>query len=155
MGMLIHNFKVMIMKTYKTLLLYSAVMLLGANTAASAQMNENYASATTEPTNEITYITGGIGDEETQGMQAIKENYNLYIMSSNKDGSFTGDTDMTIADASGNVIIASVAGPLFYADLPDGKYTITAANSGVTQKKTATIRGSKKANVHFVWNSGY
>lgn len=70
---------------------------------------------------DVTFVTGGIGDEEREAMQEMRRDYNLHIMRSEKDGAFTGETNIIIYDRNGNEILAIEAGPLFYINLPVGK----------------------------------
>lgn len=99
----------------------------------------------------VTYITGGVGDEERAELQQVKGDYNLHIMSASHDGAFVGDTHLTVRSKSGEVIFEADAGPLFFAKLPSGVYTIEATHNGSTKKQTVSLKGSKAAHIHLGW----
>ena len=76
---------------------------------------------------QISYITGGIGEDEEDAMKAAAGDYNLLISNAEKDGEFTAGTNLVIRDAKGNEVLrARNTGPLFYAQLPPGRYVVDA-----------------------------
>ncbi len=99
----------------------------------------------------IEFITGGIGDEERSSIEAVKSNYNLYVMSAGTDGAFTGNMHLNILDKSNNSVLDTEIGPLFYAKLPDGAYTIEGTHNNQTKSEKVTISGGKSKSVHFGW----
>jgi hypothetical protein len=85
----------------------------------------------------VTYITGGIGDEEITQLKASKKDYNLHILVNAQGGAFISDVDVNIADGTGTTILtARGAGPYFYAKLVPGSYTVT-VNDATQSKKFA------------------
>lgn len=101
--------------------------------------------------NAVTFITGGVGDEERDYFKQVRDQYSLHIMNSSKNGEFTGDSTLTIYNREGNAIVTSDIGPLTYVDLPPATYTLTVENNGAVQKKYVKIT-RKSSNIHFVWN---
>lgn len=99
-----------------------------------------------------TYVTGGIGDEERDMLDSVRHEYNLHIMSASKDGEFMGNTKIKIYDSAGNEVINTSAGPLLYANLPAGRYAITAENGGSTKHKNIRISSNHETNTNLVWN---
>jgi hypothetical protein len=100
---------------------------------------------------EIYFITGGIGDEETNAMKSERGDYNLQIMSADKQGHFNGYPHIIISDMQHNELVSSDAGPLFYADMPKGKYIVEGSVGKQTQKQNITITGKKTSYIRFVW----
>jgi hypothetical protein len=100
---------------------------------------------------DISYITGGVGDEETEAMKSERGDYNLHIMNSDANGHFAGTRNILISDAKGNELLDADSGPLFYANLPKGRYIVEASSNSETKRKKVNITGNKPANVHFVW----
>lgn len=100
---------------------------------------------------EASYITGGIGDEERYALQEVAPNYNVRIMSALKSGHFSGTTRVVIRDRDGNEVINAESGPLFFAHLPAGRYTIEASSEGETKSKNITVGSSKAATLNFSW----
>lgn len=101
----------------------------------------------------ITYVTGGIGNEEREALESSQRNYNLRITSAEVTGAFSGDTRIIIRDHSGKELLSTDAGPIFYAKLPDGRYVVEGSNEGQNKKQNITITGSKPVFIKFGWKA--
>jgi len=99
----------------------------------------------------ITYVTGGVGEEERGALQATKKEYNLYVMVADKTGHFLADTQIIIHDPKGGEVLNATAGPIFYAKLPAGSYTVEAVNQGQSKKQNIVIHGSEASHAFFSW----
>jgi hypothetical protein len=99
----------------------------------------------------ITYVTGGIGDEERDALKAQKKDYNLSIVSADKSGAYVGDTRVVISNRQGEKLLDTQAGPLFYANLPPGNYVVEGDSEGQIRKQNITVAEGKPASVHFTW----
>ena len=119
--------------------------------ATGAVVSLSPSSIEPQQQNNITFVTGGIGDEEREILNEAKSRYNLHLLSSSKDGAYTGESKLTIADAKGSILVSADAGPIFYAQLPAGKYTLTAQNNGLQKTKQLNIGKSGSSNLHLVW----
>jgi hypothetical protein len=131
-------------------LFIAALMLL----MGAASMAYGYYSALPSAQHEgdVTYITGGIGDEERTALESVSRDYNLHITSAGTNGAYTGDTTLAIYDRLGNQVLMREVGPLFYASLPPGKYTISAENGdGARQNHTIKVSENQAANIKFLW----
>lgn len=101
---------------------------------------------------EVTYITGGIGDDEIEAMKASVGAYNLLISNAEKDNSFTAGIDVTIRDGHGQVVLdAKDTGPLLYIKLAPGDYTLDALYHGVENVKDITIVPGRSTEINLVW----
>ena len=104
---------------------------------------------------DVTYVTGGIGDDEKQAIEASKADYNVYVMSASISGAFVGDAHVTISRKNGKEsesVLTVVAGPLLYVKLPAGSYVLD-ANLGDQQKRQAFTINKKGApiRIHLGW----
>jgi hypothetical protein len=108
-------------------------------------------AATPQQQNNIPFITGGIGDEERTAIEAVKKEYNLYATSAGTSGEFTGDMHIMLLDKDGKPLLETDAGPLFYAKLPDGQYTVDGTWKKQTKSEKFTISHGKPHTVHFSW----
>jgi hypothetical protein len=91
--------------------------------------------------NGVSYLSGGISDEETEQLRAQEAAYNLRLLITAQGGEFVSDVLMILKDAKGTALITvRDAGPCVYAQVPAGKYTveITAA-SGATKTVSLTV----------------
>ena len=137
------------------LALGTALLLSTAPLAYAYDSTQPVTSATApmSDANGIVHITGGVGDDERDAMEAVRGDYNVHITNSNKDGAFNDSTQITITDKSGTALVTADAGPLFYVQLPAGSYTIVAQHRDMSQTKKIKVAKSKKSqpDLHFIW----
>ena len=102
----------------------------------------------------ITYTTGGYGLNERLALEATAKKYDLIISNADKKGEFTANTKIVITDKNNHqMLTVNDAGPLFYAKLPAGNYTIKAANSNEKVERKIAIVGKKQDRIHLIWPS--
>lgn len=96
--------------------------------------------------NGITYINGGVGDEEQSTMKSQRADYNLLLtFASKQSGAYRSDVQLDITDAKGtNLVSAANTGPMFFAKLPPGTYHVSAAAEGKTFKRTVKVGKAPK-----------
>ncbi len=99
---------------------------------------------------DIFYVTGGIGEESRIELEAVKSDYNLLITNAYSSGSYIGEADIAIFNESGENIVNTKAGPLFYVNLPKGKYIIEVVLENDTKKINVIIANVQK-NIRFIW----
>jgi hypothetical protein len=89
----------------------------------------------------ITYLTGGIGDEEEAELKAKDHDFNTHILFTAPGGEYISDVMVRVLDAkdSHELLSTDNAGPYFFANLPAGNYTVEA---------TAKEGGIKKLKLH-------
>ena len=125
----------------------SAFMVPGAGAQDDATVEQRTA-------NGIAYVTGGVGLEERQAMQELAPQYNVKLTFADKGtGAYRSGVAVQVRDMQGNVHIETdQAGPLLYAQLPPGRYRITANADGQQQQRTISVgsRGGKAAA--FYWD---
>jgi hypothetical protein len=102
---------------------------------------------------DVTFVSGGVGDDSQQAMLAAKPDYNLHLLFAQAvSGGFFANLPVRIVDASGAVVVnATSMGPFFYARLKPGTYTVSAAHRGVPMTKTATIPETGAIDLNFYW----
>ncbi len=127
----------------------SAVFALAALSASPAQAQTNPLEV--QQQGHISYVTGGIGKDEIDAMQATQSNYNLRIMNADKAGHFSGNTRIVISDLQHTALLDAASGPLLYANLPQGRYIVEGYSQERMKKQTITIGHKKPARVRFVW----
>jgi hypothetical protein len=102
--------------------------------------------------NGITYINGGVGQDEQNAMRALRADYNLLLTFATKQsGAFRSDVQLDIMDAKGTTLLSVPnTGPMFYAKLPAGTYRISAAAEGKTFKRTVKVgNGPREMTLHW------
>jgi len=122
--------------------LAAAAVLLAACLTSTATL----AAPTPKQQNGITYINGGVGQEEQATMQSLRADYNLQLTFATKQsGAYRSDVQLDIMDTKGNTLVSAAnTGPMFFAKLPPGTYRISAAAENKTFKRTVKIGNAPK-----------
>jgi len=93
----------------------------------------------------VSYVTGGVSDEEASAFKAMKGSYPLAIeLDRQQPGAahaeFTADANVKITDRSGNVVLdAKADGPFMLVKLAPGQYRVQATLGGRTLEKAVTV----------------
>ncbi len=96
-------------------------------------------STATIPTNN-SYVTGGVGKVERETLEATANQYNLKVETAYNSGHYISDAHISILDKNGTSVIAAMAdGPLFYAKLEPGSYTVKANYHDKVYEKKVTV----------------
>lgn len=103
--------------------------------------------------NGISYLSGGIGEDEAKAIQQAK-GYNLHMtFSIGVENKYVPDVDVVIQKEPGQTVLTlSQAGPLVYVQLPPGKYTVVATRSGEAKHDTADVGSGTARNLVFHWS---
>jgi hypothetical protein len=79
----------------------------------------------------------GVTKDSRDVMMKTARDYNLHLGFVQADGSFLANIDVSIQDAKGATVWSGMAdGPLLFARLPPGSYTVTATTGGQTLKRS-------------------
>jgi hypothetical protein len=98
--------------------------------------------------NGISYVSGGIGDDQQNALARASNQFNLKLTMSMRDGKYVGGGDVRIADASGKSVLETRAnGPLFLAKLPPGKYKVHVNTEGQAFTRDVTVSSSGQQQV--------
>lgn len=131
------------------------ILVLGAGLAAmagGAWASENPDNETVVMVGNVSYVSGGVGEDSRERMKAFAAAFNLKLLLAHKSGSYMSDVEVVIADAKGKQLIkATSEGPIFMAKLPVGVYEVTATAVGQTQRQKATVSDGRQAVLHFRW----
>jgi hypothetical protein len=102
--------------------------------------------------NDVPSISGGFGDDERAQLRAITNGYNLQLSFALQSGNYLGGANIAIRDSRGKTVLEGVSdGPLFFAKLPPGKYTIDATAEGQTIEQVAQTLAKGQTHVYFAW----
>lgn len=130
-------------RTYAAAVVLAACLALSAVQAAGPQQH-----------NGISYINGGVGQDEQNAMRALRADYNLLLtFATRQSGAFRSDVQLDIMDAKGATLLSVPnTGPMFYAKLPAGTYRISAAAEGKTFKRTVNV-GNAPREITLHWEN--
>jgi hypothetical protein len=129
--------------------LWLAIIAISAIAALPAWADDNLLEV--QEQGGVSYITGGIGKEESDALRATQTSYNLRIMNADKAGHFSGDTRIIIIDLQQNVLLDADSGPMFYTNLPKGRYIVEGYSGQQVKKQSITITNGKPTRVRFMW----
>jgi hypothetical protein len=100
----------------------------------------------------ITFVSGGAGDEDRDALKQVESQYNLRLLFAARNGDYLADIGVTLADAHGNTVLDTIAdGPIFYAHVPPGHYRLTVSNEGQSQSHDVAIGAGGAVSQDFYW----
>lgn len=101
----------------------------------------------------VTYVSGGIGKDESDAMKQAASRYSLSIEMSSPAGpraEYVSDVKIDIRDQQGKTVISITSdGPILLANLPPGRYTISAAKGGTSQQRDIVVGSGVRPSVKF------
>lgn len=102
----------------------------------------------------ISYINGGIGDEELAQFKQQSAQYNLHLMLSATNGDYVSNIHVRVLDSAGAPLLdVPESGPYLYVALPAGSYTLETTNPGEPAKTEGfTITTKKGFTKHLMVN---
>ncbi len=102
---------------------------------------------------DVSFVSGGVGADERDAMQAIRANYDLNLLFSVKgSGEYLSDVKVRIADSKDNTVLDTVSdGPKLFANVKPGRYLVTVDSDGQVIHKTATVGGKRATTLLFTW----
>lgn len=103
----------------------------------------------------ITYLSGGVGNEEADAIKHAASNYPLeleFLAKAKPKDEYLADIEVRIKDAHDKTLVNTTSnGPFLLAKLPDGKYTVSAERNGKTENRTIEIATKEHRRVVFEW----
>lgn len=103
--------------------------------------------------NGITYLSGGIGQDEAEAFKQI-EGYNLHMtFSTGPLNQYLSNVDLVIQAADGRSLLSlNQVGPIVYVKLPADKYSIIASQNGQEKRSTVDLKGTAVETVNLHWS---
>jgi hypothetical protein len=148
-------------------LLYSALLAAASMTVMTAQpvfaQDDAGALPAATTVGNASFISGGIGIDQSEAMKAAASKYSLeLVFSARKDknapasagatAAYTADVKVKITDRAGKTVIDTVSqGPYLLANLPDGAYQVEASADGATKTQKTTVKKGGHQRLVFSW----
>ncbi|SDX80146.1 hypothetical protein SAMN04515617_10715 [Collimonas sp. OK242] len=134
--------------------LFTLSVLMAANLAFAADATQSRLQPSTSGV--ATYVSGGIGEDESTAIQQAAKNYSLtleFVIKATPKDEFTSDIQVKVSDAGRNTVLDTVSkGPFFLAQLPAGRYHLEAIKSGQTKVRDVTIKPGSHQRIMFEWS---
>lgn len=101
----------------------------------------------------VSYITGGIGLDESVAMKAAEKDFTLSLLfAQTKRGEFVSDVKVSIKDKTGKTVLEAMSdGPVLLARLPAGAYTVSADYDGKVLVRKVQVDAKGVTRSGFVW----
>ena len=103
----------------------------------------------------VTYVSGGVGEEQTQAFESAASRYPLALEFAIKHAphaEYTANVHVVVTDTQGTRLLDTHSdGPFLLAKLPAGRYTVTAERHQQTLTRTVYIANHKPTHVMFLW----
>jgi hypothetical protein len=127
-------------------------LLIGLGATSFAQGSRT--APREQTTGEVPYVSGGLGQEEREQLRQMAAQYNLRLTFSIPQGNYLSTVGVTIRDMRGTPVLETVAqGPLLYAKLPPGEYTVSARAYNQHKQQTVRIKEAGPSELQVVWQA--
>lgn len=133
--------------------LISLVLLcLGCLIGSQALAQGAPATLAEEHYGSVAYISGGVGEEERNGIRLRERDFNFRLLFSERSGAYLGDVDVTLVNVKGETVLeVKAAGPFLLAQLPSGRYRIKVSSGGQVQQGKLSIPAKGRYRAAFRW----
>lgn len=102
----------------------------------------------------ISYVGGGVSDEEQQAIKGMADQFNLHLTFAVEEGNYLSDVQVSILDQEGNTVLDTTStGPLFYADLEPGTYTVRVNGFDQSFQETVQLEEGGQVAKVFHWET--
>jgi hypothetical protein len=104
-----------------------------------------------QTTDGVRYLSGGVGDDEETAIKKIGKEFDLRVTLATTSGEYLGGGNLEFRDPSGRKVLdAQAQGPLFFAQLPSGRYTVRATCAGAkSESRTLEVQEGRQTQVTF------
>jgi hypothetical protein len=96
--------------------------------------------------------SGGVGESSQQELSAQESDYSLKLVLAETSGAYLADVKIEISDRSGATVVNDVSrGPWFLADLPAGRYLVSATYAGMAKTAEVEVPAEGLREVTITW----
>jgi hypothetical protein len=134
-----------------------AVTVLATNIlmASPAFSTDSSAVMATEVQGNVTFVSGGVGEDEAAMFKSAASGYPLelqFVQKATPRDEFLASVKVKITDRSKNMVLDTVTnGPFLLAKLPAGTYRVEADYNGIVKRQSVDVQAGKHGRRVFVW----
>ena len=100
----------------------------------------------------VVYITGGIGEEELEEINAARSGFNVRVLLAEKSGGYVTGVRVVVSEVGGaKVLEVESAGPYLLTRLPEGNYRIAATYADQARQQDFSVQPGRAHEVVFRW----
>lgn len=141
----------------KSTTLVTSIMITGFAVAGPALSTDTASLPTEQVQGGVSYVTGGIGEDQAASFKRAAAAYPLemmFVQKARPRDEFLADVKVSVRDRSGKSLLDTTAeGPFLLAKLPPGKYTIEAEYRGERKQQNVEVHSGTHRRAVFVWAS--
>ncbi|HKT96970.1 MAG TPA: carboxypeptidase-like regulatory domain-containing protein [Paraburkholderia sp.] len=130
-------------------------LALGAPVAFAATPAAAGALPPTQHAGSISYLSGGVGSDQSAAFKAVMTRYPLSLEFARKSAGgneYLANVPVKISNAHGQQLLSTrTNGPFMLVSLPNGHYVVTARHNGKTVNRPVDIGKTSHAHEAFVW----
>jgi hypothetical protein len=105
----------------------------------------------------ITYLSGGVGQNEADAIKHVAGYYPLeleFLLKASPKDEYLSGVKVRIRDANQKLVLNVTAeGPFLLANLPAGKYTVSAERNGQVEMRAVNVVHDRHQHIVFEWQS--
>jgi hypothetical protein len=105
--------------------------------------------------NGVSYISGGVGDDEAYALRQAAADYPLTLElaavapAAGARDPYVSNARIDVLDQSGNPIVSTSGGPLMLLKVPSGRYTVAVVWHGTQKQQTVDVGANSHEHVMF------
>lgn len=136
-----------------SLSIMSVLFVIGYSVAVVAADDDSDLVPEVQSDSGISYVSGGIGDQSQQAMDEMADDFNLQLtFAQEQGGNYLADVPVMIQDEQGSSVLEVVSqGPIFYAELEPGMYTVMVSSEGEVHERQVEVQSDSPSMIHFAW----
>jgi ABC-type glycerol-3-phosphate transport system substrate-binding protein len=124
-----------------------------AGAAHAAPGDANPGMPTEQQQNDVAFVSGGIGLDESRAMRADAQNWPLELQFTGPGGDYLANVRVSITAPQGaDVLHANSRGPYMLVRLTPGHYVVHATYKDTDQMRSVVVSNGHHATVPFYWN---
>ena len=105
----------------------------------------------------ITYLTGGVGRREADAIRQVAHYYPLeleFLLKATPNDEYLSGVRVRIRDAQQKLVLNVTAeGPFLLANLPAGRYTVSAERNGRIEERSVEVVHDHHQHILFEWQN--
>jgi len=141
----------------KTFVIATAIAVSGMTLTLNAIGGTDSHLPAAQKAGEVTYIMGGIGQTEADAIKHAAKYYPLeleFLLKAKPKAEYLSNVQVRIKDAHDKMVLnVNADGPYLLANMPAGKYTISAERNGKVEHRQIEISATDHRRVVFEWQS--
>jgi hypothetical protein len=100
----------------------------------------------------LKFVTGGIGRLDQQRTRELGKDMNLQLVFAQADGTYLADVGVTLKGQDGKKVLdLNSADPMLFAELPPGRYQVTATVDGHAIQRSVAVPEHGQRVEYFHW----